>query len=214
MKYLIVIFFFIFSISTFADQTKIPDYTAAVDTLWNKLYKNGNWTLYCGFRFEQKGQTTDLRPVNFGHIYAQSWMADHLGCESVAECRTTHKRFGRMSADLHNIYPALKKVNFSREDKPFGNILGNVWRYEDCDFENTGKLVEPRPEARGNIARAIFYMHKEYRLPIKYNMLKTLQQWNREDPPSCYELRRNNRIEELQGTRNRFIDHPGQAEKL
>ncbi len=31
---------------------------------------------------------------------------------------------------------------------------------------------------------------------------------------SCHEMRRNNTIEELQGTRNPFIDHPKQVEDL
>jgi endonuclease I len=33
-------------------------------------------------------------------------------------------------------------------------------------------------------------------------------------PQSCNEMRRNNVIEELQGTRNRFIDHPKRVEDL
>jgi deoxyribonuclease-1 len=41
-----------------------------------------------------------------------------------------------------------------------------------------------------------------------------LKQWNRDDPPNYNEMRRNNVIEELQGTRNRFIDHPRQVEDL
>jgi endonuclease I len=35
-----------------------------------------------------------------------------------------------------------------------------------------------------------------------------LKQWNRDDLPNYNEMRRNNVIEELQGTRNRFIDRP------
>ena len=31
---------------------------------------------------------------------------------------------------------------------------------------------------------------------------------------SCHEMRRNNTIEELQGTRNPFIDHPKRVEDL
>ncbi len=39
-------------------------------------------------------------------------------------------------------------------------------------------------------------------------------QWNTDDPPSCHEMRRNNRIEELQGVRNPYIDHPKRVEEL
>ncbi|MFQ5881510.1 MAG: endonuclease [Candidatus Methylomirabilales bacterium] len=41
-----------------------------------------------------------------------------------------------------------------------------------------------------------------------------LREWNRTDPPSCHDMRRNNIIEELQGTRNPFIDHPKRVEDL
>lgn len=57
-------------------------------------------------------------------------------------------------------------------------------------------------------------MHAEYGLPINPEMVPILKQWNRDDPPSCHEMRRNNTIEELQGTRNKFIDHPQLIEDL
>ncbi len=57
-------------------------------------------------------------------------------------------------------------------------------------------------------------MHTEYDLPIPAEMLPVLKRRNRDDPPSCAEMRRNNRIEALQGTRNRFIDHPQLADGL
>lgn len=45
-------------------------------------------------------------------------------------------------------------------------------------------------------------------------LVNPVKQWNRADPPSCHEMRRNNTIEELQGTRNQFIDHPKRVENL
>ncbi len=45
-------------------------------------------------------------------------------------------------------------------------------------------------------------------------LVNLLKGWNRKDPPSSHEMRRNNTIEELQGTRNRFIDHPKQVGDL
>jgi endonuclease I len=45
-------------------------------------------------------------------------------------------------------------------------------------------------------------------------MVDLLKQWNRDDPPTCNEMQRNNVIEELQGTRNQFIDHPKWVEDL
>lgn len=41
-----------------------------------------------------------------------------------------------------------------------------------------------------------------------------LKEWNRIYPPSYNELKINNIIERLQGTRNRFIDLPELAESV
>jgi len=41
-----------------------------------------------------------------------------------------------------------------------------------------------------------------------YGKLSTLLQWHASDPPDAWEQRRNDRIQERQGNRNPFIDHP------
>ena len=74
--------------------------------------------------------------------------------------------------------------------------------------------MEPREIARGNLARSILYMHAEYGLPVNSTLGALLQKWNRDDPPSQDERRRNDVIERLEGKRNPFIDHPSQANSL
>ena len=44
--------------------------------------------------------------------------------------------------------------------------------------------------------------------PSFQTMLPVLIRWNRQDPVNQTERRRNNKIEQLQGTRNPFIDDP------
>jgi len=41
-----------------------------------------------------------------------------------------------------------------------------------------------------------------------------MKQWNRLDPPDTLERQRNDRIQRIQGNRNRFIDNPRAAERL
>ena len=65
-------------------------------------------------------------------------------------------------------------------------------------------VVEPRKAVRGDIARSLFYMHTEYDLDLK-SMLPMLKRWNATDPPNAHERWRNNRIEELERVRNKFI---------
>jgi deoxyribonuclease-1 len=193
-----------------ADQTQIRNYEKARKIHWQHLYPYGGFTLYCGEEFE------DRTGLNVEYIYPASWMGAFLGCGTRKQCRKNSERFNRMEADLHNLYPARADINRARSNFLFAMIEGEEREFGDCDFERdtSTKVAEPRPITRGNVARVIFYMHSEYGLPVDTRMVDLLKQWNRTDPPSCHEMRRNNTIEELQGTRNRFIDHPRRVEDL
>ena len=91
----------------------------------------------------------------------------------------------------------------------FGEIEGER-RFDYCPkFEHTygfHTIVEPRDSVKGNIARSLFYMHDEYGFNLK-GMKLMLKRWNRLDSPNEHEHWRNERIFELQGTRNKFIDN-------
>ncbi len=119
----------------------------------------------------------------------------------------------RMEADLHNMYPAWQTVITHRYDFRYGVINGEDWRFDDCDFEWKTGIVEPRQIARGNIARAMLYMHSRYDIPVEKNALVLFKVWNRIDPPSKQEKVRNDIIERLQGKRNPYIDTPSIAEQ-
>jgi deoxyribonuclease-1 len=209
--------FFILSIAnSFAETVPVENYDeVALNTFWNELYANGGWSLYCGYRFDAAATLTEGRLFVIEQIYPVSWMLKHMNCNSRRQCRLDSKsRFTRMEADMHNLYPVWQETHISRRDTAFGLIEGENWRYDNCDFERYLGVTEPRPLARGNIARSIFYMHTEYGVPIDKEMLAQLKKWNREDPPSKQEVLRNKLIEELQGNRNKFIDNPALAEQI
>ena len=199
-----------------AETLPVENYDeVAANTFWNELYANGGWSLYCGYRFDQANGLTNGRLFVIEQVYPTSWMLQSLNCRSRQHCREDEQsRFTRMEADMHNLYPVWQEVSVARRDALFGMVQDENWRFADCDFEKRQGVNEPRPIARGNIARSIFYMHSQYGLPIDTSMLETLKQWNREDPPSNQEILRNNRIEELQGNRNAYIDNPALAEQL
>ncbi|MFQ5801874.1 MAG: endonuclease I family protein [Candidatus Methylomirabilales bacterium] len=195
---------------TLADQTQVRNYQTARQLVWGRLYADSGFTFYCGEPFEDKAD------LDVEHIYPASWMTAFLGCGTRKECRKTNERFNRMEADLHNLFPVRADIKQVRSDFRFAMIEDEVREFGECNFERDKDhhVVEPRPVTRGNIARAVFYMHTEYGLPIDSRDVDLLKQWNRDDPPNYNEMRRNNAIEELQGTRNRFIDHPKQVEDL
>lgn len=196
-----------------ADQFLIPNVEEAEKIFWKDLYPDGDthFTLYCGERFTSKHDELVIELV-----YPIQWVVEYLGCGTLAECRTDSRRFNRMEADLHNYYPVLERINLARSDYVFGDVPGEYREFFECDFEQDvrTKTVEARTIARGNIARALFYMHWEYGLPISNHNINTLIAWHTEDPPSKDEKRRNDIIQKLQGTRNIFIDNPGKALQL
>lgn len=201
----------LFAVPAFAGQNIIRNYNTARDKFfYKKLYPHGGWTIYCGKRWRTK------RGLNVEHVYPASWMAKHLGCGARRQCRTDSQRFNFMEADLHNLYPSLARINQARSNYKY-SLLPNTPKFvEWCDFKvkKSKKLAQPRRIARGNFARSIFYMHREYGLPVPQIMKGLLLRWNRADRVSRHERRRNNAIERLQGTRNPFIDNPRLANSL
>jgi deoxyribonuclease-1 len=209
------LFFFSVTLVHAGGQTVIRNYaTAQRDFFWSQLYPNTGRDLYCNVRFFPGVRLT------VEHVYAADWIATHHGCANRNDCPIP--AYGFAEADLHNLWPAIGAVNSSRGDKLFGEIPGNKATLPPsvadlkCDYERTtgaDAIVEPRDTVKGEIARSLLYMHVEYGLDLK-GMLPILKRWNTGDPPNFQERSRNKRIEELQGTRNQFIDKPNLAADL
>lgn len=187
-------------------QTGIEDYEQARKLFWRHLYNDGGETLYCGKRLG-RGYNEG---VNIEHVFPMAWVTNALQCGRRKACRESSPRFNRIEADLHNLYPARTDVNDARGAMSFGEIPGERKWNGECDFEvdEGRRVVEPRPAARGEIARAMFYMRDTYDLVIFDRLGARLKAWHRQDPVGVRERQRNDAIEKIQGTRNRYIDNP------
>ena len=76
---------------------------------------------------------------------------------------------------------------------------------QSFEVDKSEFIIEPRDSIKGDIARSLLYMNAEYGVKLK-GMLLMLKEWSRLDPPDEHEIWRNERINQLQGTRNKFID--------
>ncbi len=200
------------TLSTAVAKPPNTTYFKNIPLFWSQLYGTGGNTLYCNHSFgSNKG-----RQINIEHIFPMSWVTKALGCGNRSHCRAISPRFNQIEADMHNLYPAQAKINKARGNQAYGMVEGEPRRFAQCDFEVDVQKhqVEPRAAVRGNIARAMFYMHASYGLKLFPRQAKLLKLWHREDPPDHEELRRNQIIEQIQGQRNPFIDHPEQVEAL
>jgi len=200
----------------YAEEPPIENYDEILENIfWNDLYPGGGWSLYCGYRFENSLGVNEDYLFVIEHIYPVRQMLDFLNCKSRRQCRLKeNSKFIRMEADMQNLYPVWQDASVARRNMFFGIIEGEDWRFKNCDFERSLKSVEPRPLARGNISRSIFYMHTKYGLPLEKEIIDQLKRWNKEDLPSKQEKSRNDRIEEIQGTRNPYIDDPALIDSI
>ena len=177
------------------------------ELFWRHLYPNGGWSLYCGIRFNHNGHTMDNGNIVIGQIYPSEKILKQQKCQSLHACEKKTS-FRNMNRDLHNLYPVWSELIHTQRNHSFAEIEAEEWRFRGCDYEKKNLLIEPREIARGNIARAIFYMADTYQLPIDQELQDTLSKWNYDDLPSEQEMNRNNLIEKIQGNRNQYIDNP------
>jgi deoxyribonuclease I len=199
-----------------ARQSRFAEYkTAAKNALWS-MYPNGGKELYCQAPFASGSarKTTGGLQLNIEHVLPKSKISVIAG-----------------QGDLHNLWPSILKVNEARSNYSLTeDIPGERWTFADagqeelasCDFEVEsvqrpgGKVtvVEPAPHARGRIARTVLHMALAYQVRLSESEWAMYVAWHEHSAPAADEQRRNDEIEQLQGTRNPFIDSPAHGRVL
>ncbi len=160
------------------------------------------------------------------------WNKEHTWSKSHGDFGNT----APAGTDLHHLRPCDATVNSFKSNRDFDNGTTSYTDASppagytgatDCKYR-TSDDFEPRDADKGDVARMIFYMAVRYdgvdtsydlelvdyiysdagtNQPF-YGKLSTLLAWHASDPPDAWEALRNNRIKNLQGNRNPFIDHP------
>ncbi|GAA2001523.1 endonuclease [Nocardioides kribbensis] len=170
--------------------------------------------------------TGESRPETDNGGGVEQWNREHVWAKS-------HGDFGTATGpgtDLHHLRPADVTVNSARGNLDFDE--GGSQNAEAPGNYADGDSWEPRDADKGDVARMIFFMSVRYEggdgfpdlevndrvangtAPL-HGKLSTLLRWNAEDPPSAFEMRRNDVIyERFQFNRNPFIDHPEWADAI
>lgn len=192
---------------SYMNVSAIEDYREAKKVFWKELYPKGH-TLYCRAKISEAKH----KDINVEHVYPMAWVKNSLKCGTRKECRANSRLFNEIEADLHNLYPSLAELNYERQAYRFGTVQGEERRFgPKCDFEVSKRyrVAEPRSGIRGEIARAMFYMEYRYEsLFLFKKQADILLKWHLKDLPSKEEYWRNDKIENIQGNRNPFIDNP------
>jgi len=143
------------------------------------------------------------------------WPNSRLGLDRISNTQRS------IASDLHNLRAATGSINSSKSDRFFSSGSGEATITDDGGFY-------PGDDHRGDVARILFYMATTYEELVltddlellldetdhytvegaRMGQLSLLIEWHKLDPVSDFEKARNERISEIQGNRNPFIDRP------
>lgn len=180
-------------------------------------------------------ETRTLAQANRGGSSDMSWDREHVWPKS----RGFKKKAQDGYTDLHHLRPADRNINGAHSNYGYDEggepVMDRIADGSKVDsgarFDKEGQSFEPPDRAKGQVARMLFYMAVRYepgddggseKMPdlklrdenARINEawigdLCTLVKWNNMFGVTDFERRRNNRVHELQGNRNPFIDQPG-----
>ena len=185
------------------------------------------WDMYSNcVRYYPNKQGESGCSLNIEHCLPKSWWGwnDKLPAENPAWI--AYK-------DLYNLNPSDQRANSQKSNYAPGHINdGKVDKFDNGSFrmasaKNSGYgyiCWEPAEEYRGDFARTYFYMATAYEylewtaypqyistdsyLMFSDNIQQVLLKWHQDDPVSDKEICRADRISDIQGNRNPFIDYP------
>lgn len=111
-----------------------------------------------------------------------------------------------MIFDLHNLTPSIGQPNAIRSNKPYGIVDSSLGTLGQCEFEWTRAIVEPSDSVKGDAARVWLYMSLQHGMELTDDQITLFIDWAVNDPPDTFEFERNQRIKELQGNGNPFVE--------
>lgn len=181
---------------------------------WRWVGKSGGRVDHdsCGYEMRSTSAAAASRAarIEWEHIMPASHFGSARQCwqnGGRSNCTRTDPVFSAMEADMHNLSPTVGEVNGDRSNYSFGAIAGPPSQYGACpskvDFKN--RTFEPRDEAKGLVARVMFYMHDHYGLRMSESQQRLLMAWDKQFPPTAWEVERDRRIARIMGHHNPFV---------
>lgn len=167
--------------------------------------------------------------MNKEHACPQSWWGSGASCDCYS--------------DLFNVMPSNSNANSAKSNYPVGVVKSSNITYSNprmkvgssARSQYEGKVFEPCDEYKGDFARIYFYVATCYAdaawgsntnvastcaftqqdyPTVKPWILDLLLEWHHADPPSEWEVIRNERVYSVQTNRNPFIDYPQLADYI
>lgn len=178
-------------LTAFSIQAAPNNFTQAKSELRQYVYHDQNrdagGDLYCGCDWDWMGKSggrMDLQACDY-QTRSQPNRAERIEWEHIVpasnfgrarqcwqnggrkNCTANDPVFSRMEADMHNLAPAVGKINADRQNYNFGFVGTSSFNYGSCDFkvDSKNRTAEPKDEVKGMLARVYFYI---YARPLQY----------------------------------------------
>ena len=178
--------------------------------------------LSCGFkphrRKNRRAHRMEWEHIVPAHRFGQSfveWRHGHPSCRDSGgrsykgrKCvRKVSDLFRRIEADMYNLVPSIGEVNQIRANKPVGLVADSRYDFGKCPTKVGFSSVEPADQVKGFVARTYMYMEAAYpgRGIVGRKNRKLFEAWNRQFPPSEFEIQRARRISRIQRNENRLV---------
>lgn len=142
----------------------------------------------------------------------KTWNREHVWPQSRGTFKTENA-----GSDLHHLHPCDSKVNNTRGNLPYGNVVDSgsyrvaLSARETISGFYTKKYFEPLDNVKGDIARTLLYVYvrwDEKNLTDVIQSEQVLLDWCAKDPVDKFEMCRNDIVQSIEGNRNVFIDYP------
>ncbi|RJG40013.1 endonuclease [Motilimonas pumila] len=190
------------------------------------IYQAHPLSFYCGCDIERQGKKLVPNLDSCGYqIRKQEKRASRIEWEHVMpaweighqrqcwqnggrkNCNKVDPEFKVMTADLHNLVPAIGEVNGDRSNYQFTESKLQPHQYGQCDmlvdFKN--KKASPPDLQKGAIARIYLYMEQRYQIRISKQQKQLYQAWHKLYPVTPWECQRDTLIQAKQGNNNPFV---------
>jgi len=228
MRVFIFLCCFLFSLQVYAEPATFQQ---AKKILKEQVYfdraSSDFGTLYCGCNWDWVGQSggrTDLercgyqtraqpnraKRIEYEHIVPAHSLGQQRQCWQQGgrkNCVRTDPVFNRMHVDLRNLSISVGEYNADRSNFRFSMLPDTPFQHGACpskvDFKQ--RAAEPRDKSKGLVARTYFYMHDRYNLPMSRSQQQLMMAWDKQYPPSPWELERERRLTRAMRHANPFL---------
>lgn len=150
-----------------------------------------------------------LNTLDWEHIVPASWYGQQLPCWKYAKtikknsrkyCAKVNPKYNLMESDLLNLVPAIAEINRDRSNFKFGVLRkANLYGSVDFEIDFKNKIVEPRDNIKGDIARVVLYMNSKYDINIPSSEIKMYHTWSKSDPITAWEKKKLKLVKKIQG---------------